>query len=67
VRPLYIRQMQSDLTGPVAREIEARLRAAREHFDEHRLIAAPDCGLAMLPRALAVAKLTNMVAAARAV
>lgn len=50
-----------------ADEIEQRLRAAREHIDEHRLLAAPDCGLAMLTRELAVAKLGNMVAAAHAV
>jgi 5-methyltetrahydropteroyltriglutamate--homocysteine methyltransferase len=50
-----------------AAEIEERLRAACDHIDQHRLIAAPDCGLAMLPRALAVAKLENMVAAARAI
>ncbi|MBA2476419.1 MAG: hypothetical protein H0V40_10750 [Actinobacteria bacterium] len=48
-------------------EIEARLSAAREHIDTHRLLAGPDCGLTMLGRELAVAKLTNLLAAARAV
>ncbi|MGI9384917.1 MAG: hypothetical protein ACR2PO_17325 [Methyloligellaceae bacterium] len=45
-------------------EIEARLRAALEHIDKERLIAAPDCGLGLLGRDLAVAKLRNLCAAA---
>jgi len=45
-------------------EIRARLRAALEHIDAERLIAAPDCGLGLLGRELAVAKLTNLCAAA---
>lgn len=45
--------------------IRERLRAALEHIDADRLIAAPDCGLALLPRHLAVAKLRNLAAAAR--
>jgi len=47
-------------------EIAARLRAAREHIDPGRLIAAPDCGLAMLDRDTAMRKMTNLVAAAHA-
>ena len=49
-----------------ADEIRSRLRAALEHIDGARLIAAPDCGLAMLDRQVAVAKLRNVVAAAHA-
>jgi len=45
-------------------EIRARLGAALEHIDAERLVAAPDCGLALLGRALATAKLTNLCAAA---
>ena len=48
-------------------EIKARLEEALAHIDAGRLIAAPDCGLGFLTRELALAKLTNMVAAARAV
>nr|NIS43653.1 5-methyltetrahydropteroyltriglutamate--homocysteine methyltransferase [Desulfuromonadales bacterium] len=33
-----------------AEEVGARLTAALEHIDRERLIAAPDCGLAMLGR-----------------
>jgi 5-methyltetrahydropteroyltriglutamate--homocysteine methyltransferase len=46
-------------------EIRERLAAALEHIDADRLIAAPDCGLAKLPRETAVAKLRNLCAAAR--
>ncbi len=45
-------------------EIRARLQAALHHIDEDRLIAAPDCGLTMLSRELALAKLRNLSAAA---
>jgi 5-methyltetrahydropteroyltriglutamate--homocysteine methyltransferase len=45
-------------------EIRERLRAAQEHIDAERLIAAPDCGLGLLGRDLAVAKLTNLCTAA---
>ncbi len=48
-------------------EIAGRLKAALGHIDADRLIAAPDCGLGMLNRETAVAKLTNLVAAARSV
>lgn len=50
-----------------ADEIRERLIAALDHIDRHRLIAAPDCGLIMLDRETAVAKLRNLVAAARTV
>jgi len=45
-------------------EISQRLRAALEHIDADRLIAAPDCGLTMLGRELATKKLRVMVQAA---
>ncbi|MBT3188866.1 MAG: cobalamin-independent methionine synthase II family protein [Anaerolineae bacterium] len=48
-------------------EITKRLNAALEHIDADRLIAAPDCGLGFLNRELVLAKLGNMVAAARGV
>ncbi len=47
-------------------EISGRLRDALNHIDAHRLIAAPDCGLIMLGRELAMKKLRNMSEAARA-
>ncbi|WPD21551.1 MAG: cobalamin-independent methionine synthase II family protein [Candidatus Electrothrix scaldis] len=46
-------------------EITARLQQALEHIDAERLIAAPDCGLAMLDHATVIAKLRNMVQAAK--
>jgi 5-methyltetrahydropteroyltriglutamate--homocysteine methyltransferase len=45
--------------------IRARLTQALQHIDADRLIAAPDCGLGLLGRDLAMAKLTNMCSAAR--
>lgn len=48
-------------------EIAGRLTAALNHIDSDRLIAAPDCGLGILGRELALAKLNNMCAAARSV
>ncbi len=48
-------------------EIAARLTEALDHIDRDRLIAAPDCGLAMLGRDLAMTKLTNLCQAAQSV
>ena len=48
-------------------EIAARLRAALDHIDADRLMAAPDCGLIMLGPDLVRAKLGRLVQAARAV
>jgi len=48
-------------------EIETRLRNALKHVDEDRLIAAPDCGLAMLDRETIFAKLNNLCAAAHSI
>lgn len=50
-----------------AEEIASRLKAALDHIDSDRLIAAPDCGLAMLGRDLAMKKLSVLCEAARAV
>ena len=50
-----------------AEHIHERLRSALEHIDRHRLMAAPDCGLIMLPREIAVAKLQSLAAAAHSI
>ena len=47
-------------------EIAARLSAALGHIDRDRLVVAPDCGLAMLGRERAMAKLKAMCGAAKA-
>lgn len=47
-------------------DIAGRLRQALAHIDADRLWAAPDCGLAMLPRNLARQKLINLCAAVKA-
>ncbi|MEE9376174.1 MAG: hypothetical protein V3V04_07540, partial [Rhizobiaceae bacterium] len=47
--------------------IAARLKQALEHIDRDRLIVAPDCGLAMLGRELAMTKLTNLCDAAHSI
>lgn len=46
-------------------EIRQRLTQALQHIDRDRLLAAPDCGLGLLSREQASAKLTNMVLAAK--
>lgn len=46
-------------------EIRSRLAEALQHIDADRLIAAPDCGLAMLGRPLALEKLRNLTTAAK--
>ncbi len=46
-------------------KIASRLTAALAHIDENRLMAAPDCGLAMPGRDLAIEKLRNMCIAAK--
>ena len=48
-------------------EIAARLEAALNHIDRERLVVAPDCGLGLLPPAIAAEKLTLMVKATRLV
>ena len=65
-RSTYQTEIQSDLLIelPGIDAIEQRLRLALQHIDSERLLAAPDCGLMMLGRRLAMAKLENMCAAA---
>ncbi len=46
-------------------EIRARMNDVLDHIDAHRLIAAPDCGLGLLSREQAIAKLSNLSEAAR--
>ncbi len=48
-------------------QIHQRLLNALNHIDAERLLVAPDCGLMMLGRDLAMAKLKNMCEAAQAV
>ena len=48
-------------------EVVARLRTALNHIDAERLIAAPDCGLALLGRDGARAKMAVLCQAAQAV
>lgn len=45
-------------------EISDRLRDALKHIDKERLLAGPDCGLAMLDRDIVFSKLKNLCAAA---
>ena len=45
-------------------EIRERLQTALQHIDAERLIAAPDCGLGLLTREQAIAKLTHLAQAA---
>ena len=48
-------------------EIRERLRAALEHIDRERLVAAPDCGLGLLGGDLARQKIRNLSAAAKSI
>ena len=48
-------------------EISHRLQNALQHIDAERLIAAPDCGLGLLGRDLAQAKLRNLCKAAHGI
>jgi 5-methyltetrahydropteroyltriglutamate--homocysteine methyltransferase len=48
-------------------EVRILLKRALMHIDADRLIAAPDCGLILLDRDTAMAKLRNMCAAAKTV
>ena len=48
-------------------EIRERLQQALQHIDAERLIAAPDCGLGLLDRDMARAKLANLCAAAKSI
>ncbi len=48
-------------------QVAARLRAALNHISPDRLIAAPDCGMKYLPRAVAFGKLRALAEGARIV
>ena len=48
-------------------EIRSRLLTVLEHIDQERLMAAPDCGLGLLGRDLARAKLKNLSQAAHSI
>jgi 5-methyltetrahydropteroyltriglutamate--homocysteine methyltransferase len=48
-------------------EIEARIRLALEYFRPEQLWLNPDCGMQAQPRAAAIGKLRNLVAAAQRV
>ncbi len=41
-------------------EITERLQGALKHIDKERLLAGPDCGLAMLNRDVIFSKLKNL-------
>jgi len=45
-------------------EIQSRLQEALKYIDRERLVVAPDCGLALLPRDVCEQKLKNMCDAA---
>ena len=46
-------------------EIATRLKAVLNHIDRDRLVVAPDCGLGLLPSAVAAKKLALMVKATK--
>mgnify|MGYP001383129529 CR=1 FL=1 len=48
-------------------EIRNRLKEALEHIDSNRLIGAPDCGLGILGKELALRKLKNLSEAAHTI
>ncbi|MGI9384488.1 MAG: hypothetical protein ACR2PO_15145, partial [Methyloligellaceae bacterium] len=48
-------------------EVRDRLKAALDHIDADRLIAAPDCGLGFMTRDMAVSKLKVLAEAAKSV
>jgi 5-methyltetrahydropteroyltriglutamate--homocysteine methyltransferase len=55
----------NDETVETPRTVVERVRRALAHVRPEDLILAPDCGMKYLPRQVAFAKLTAMVAAAR--
>lgn len=48
-------------------EVRSRIVDAFNHIDEHRLIAAPDCGLGFFTREQAISKMTIMSKAAKSI
>jgi len=48
-------------------QIRKRIQQCLNHIDRHRLIAAPDCGLGLLNRQLAIDKMKNLCTAAHSI
>ena len=48
-------------------QITERIQECLNHIDPHRLIAAPDCGLGLLNRQLAIDKMKNLCKAAHSI
>ena len=48
-------------------QIRERIQECLSHIDHHRLIAAPDCGLGLLNRQLALDKMKNLCKAAHSI
>ena len=48
-------------------QITERIKKCLNHIDPHRLIAAPDCGLGLLNRQLAIDKMINLCTAAHSI
>ena len=48
-------------------EVRVRIKDSLEHIDEHRLIAAPDCGLGFFTREQAIEKMTILTKAAKTI
>ena len=48
-------------------EVRTRMKDSLEHIDEHRLIAAPDCGLGFFTREQAIEKMTILSKAAKSI
>jgi 5-methyltetrahydropteroyltriglutamate--homocysteine methyltransferase len=57
----------ADPTAETAETVAGRIGAALTHLPGDRLVAAPDCGMKYLPRALAWAKLRALAEGARLV
>jgi 5-methyltetrahydropteroyltriglutamate--homocysteine methyltransferase len=55
----------SDPAAETAKTVSERIRAALRYLPAGRLVAAPDCGMKFLPRALAFAKLQALTEGAR--
>ena len=48
-------------------QITERIQECLNHIDLHRIIAAPDCGLGLLNRQLAIDKMKNLCKAAHSI
>ncbi|SVE19915.1 uncharacterized protein METZ01_LOCUS472769 [marine metagenome] len=48
-------------------QITERIQECLNHIDLHRIIAAPDCGLGLLNRHLAIDKMKNLCIAAHSI